>query len=98
MFLFTQTYCGYSAEKLIYDKKDQREISAQEVATLATLLQVDPSEIATRAGISTPIPQLAADPLSGTDAQQDLQDIKKRLDRLERDVAEILTLLRADRN
>lgn len=42
--------------------KDQRELSAREVAAFAELLGVSGAEIASRAGISTPTP--GADPLS----------------------------------
>ncbi len=45
---------------LVY--KDQREVSAAEVAAFAELLGVTPAEVALRAGISTPTPQ--ADPLA----------------------------------
>ena len=40
---------------LVY--KDQRELSAAEVAAFAELLGVTPAEIAHRAGVSTPTPQ-----------------------------------------
>lgn len=42
--------------------KDQRELSAREVAAFAELLGVSGAEIAHRAGIATPTP--GADPLS----------------------------------
>lgn len=42
--------------------KDQRELSAREVAAFAELLGVSGAEIADRAGVSTPTP--GADPLS----------------------------------
>jgi len=37
--------------------KDQRELRAQDVRVLAALLVVTPEEVATRAGVSTPIPR-----------------------------------------
>jgi len=37
--------------------KDQRELRAQDVRILAALLAVAPEEVATRAGVSTPIPR-----------------------------------------
>ena len=40
---------------LVY--KDQRELSADEVAAFAELLGVTPAEVANRAGVSTPAPQ-----------------------------------------
>ena len=42
--------------------KDQRELSAAEVAAFAELLRVTGAEVAHRAGISTPVP--GADPLA----------------------------------
>ena len=36
--------------------KDQREISAREVAVFAELLGAAPAEVAARAGVSTPVP------------------------------------------
>jgi hypothetical protein len=42
--------------------KDQRELSAAEVAAFAELLGVSPAEAATRAGVSTPVP--GSDPLA----------------------------------
>lgn len=45
---------------LVY--KDQRELSAAEVAAFAELLGVGAAEVATRAGVSTPAPR--ADPLA----------------------------------
>ena len=42
--------------------KDQRELSAAEVAAFAELLGTSPAEIAERAGVSTPVPR--EDPLA----------------------------------
>src|SRR5438046_161341 len=47
---------GLSAADLALMFKDQREISAGEVAVFAELLGVEAPEVAARAGISTPIP------------------------------------------
>src|SRR5215469_6233245 len=47
---------GLSAEDLALAFKDQREISAREVAVFAELLGVTPAEVARHAGISTPTP------------------------------------------
>jgi uncharacterized protein YceH (UPF0502 family) len=47
---------GLSAADLALIFKDQREISAWEVAVFAELLGVEAGEIASRAGISTPVP------------------------------------------
>lgn len=53
---------GLSEADLALVWKDQRELSAAEVAALAELLGVSGAEVAHRAGISTPTP--GADPLS----------------------------------
>ena len=47
---------GLSAEELNLVFKDQREVSAGQVAAFAELLGVSPAEIASRAGVSTPAP------------------------------------------
>ena len=78
--------------------KDQREISAQDVATLAALLQVDSAEIATRAGVSTPSPKEGRDTGYSAATTRDIDEIKGRLDRLEKSVAEILAHLRTKKD
>jgi uncharacterized protein YceH (UPF0502 family) len=47
---------GMSGADLALVFKDQRELSAGEVAVFAELLGVGPAEIASRAGVSTPVP------------------------------------------
>jgi hypothetical protein len=47
---------GLSAGDLALIFKDQRELAAGEVAVFAELLGVEAAEIATRAGVSTPVP------------------------------------------
>jgi uncharacterized protein YceH (UPF0502 family) len=47
---------GLSAADLTLVFKDQREVSAGDVAVFAELLGVEPAEVAARAGISTPVP------------------------------------------
>jgi transcriptional regulator with XRE-family HTH domain len=47
---------GMSAGELALAFKDQREISAREVAIFAELLGVTAAEVARRAGVSTPTP------------------------------------------
>ena len=47
---------GMSAADLALIFKDQREISAGEVAVFAELLGVEAAEVAARAGVSTPVP------------------------------------------
>ena len=94
---------GLTPDQVAEIWKDQREVSAQEVAILAALLQVEPAEIATRAGVSTPTPQESTAQIKETcsslkdsgDHTADLDEIKKRLSRLETAVDQILALLRA---
>lgn len=47
---------GLSAADLALIFKDQREVSAWEVAVFAELLGVPAAEVASRAGIATPVP------------------------------------------
>lgn len=53
---------GLSEADLALAFKDQRELSAAEVAVFAEMLGVSAAEAAHRAGVSTPVP--GADPLS----------------------------------
>ena len=46
--------CGLSPEDMALVFKDQRELSAPEVAVLAEMLGADPAEIAEHAGVATP--------------------------------------------
>src|SRR5579862_8133772 len=48
---------GLSGAELVLVFKDQRELSAEEVAVFAELLGVEAREVASRAGISTPVPR-----------------------------------------
>ena len=59
--------------------KDQRELSARDVATLAALLAVPAQDIARHAGISTPVPS----------PQPTLADLSARLSRVEAELAQI---------
>lgn len=61
--------------------KDQRELSARDVATLAALLATTPQEIAQHAGISTPVPK--------PDHAPSLADLSARLERVEAELAAI---------
>jgi transcriptional regulator with XRE-family HTH domain len=72
--------------------KDQRELRAHEVAALAKLLAAPASEIATRAGVSTPVPSESADVLARLDEMND------RLHRLERMIVELKTLVLTPRS
>lgn len=47
---------GLQPEQLALIFKDQRELSAGEVAIIAELFGVQAAEVAARAGISTPVP------------------------------------------
>jgi|SRR6185312_8963552 len=51
---------GLSAEDLALVFKDQRELSAGQVAIFAELLGVAAAEVASRAGVSTPLPGQAS--------------------------------------
>jgi transcriptional regulator with XRE-family HTH domain len=51
---------GMSGADLALAFKDQRELSAGEVAAFAELLGVEPREVAARAGVSTPAPGQAS--------------------------------------
>jgi hypothetical protein len=66
--------------------KDQRELRAQDVRIIAALLGSSPAEVAEHAGISTPLPK---------DDDQAIRAIFQRLDRIEKTLAEIKTLLQA---
>ena len=60
--------------------KDQRELSARDVALLARFLNVSPLTVAERAGVSTPVP---ADETSAGPA---VQALEQRIDQLEKQV------------
>jgi len=66
--------------------KDQRELKAQDVRVIAALLGASQAEVASRAGISTPVPK--GEP-AGNAA------ILQRLDSIEKTLAEIRAELRA---
>jgi hypothetical protein len=69
---------GLSSEDLALAFKDQREISAREVAVFAELLGVAPAEVARHAGVSTPVP--------GEDAAARLAALERRVAALEAQV------------
>lgn len=85
--------------------KDQRELSASEVRAMARVLGQPVAEVASRAGISTPVPEEAGpgDGEAGAeDAARDaalgrilsrLDDMDTRLSRLERAVADVKALV-----
>jgi transcriptional regulator with XRE-family HTH domain len=61
--------------------KDQRELSAGQVAAFAELLGVTPAEVAHHAGISTPVPA------SGPDTAARLAALERRVAALEAEIA-----------
>jgi transcriptional regulator with XRE-family HTH domain len=69
--------------------KDQRELSARDVAIMAALLGASAEDIATHAGISTPVPRLGA----AGDVSASMSDLARRLDRVERLLIEMKELL-----
>jgi transcriptional regulator with XRE-family HTH domain len=74
---------GLTEQELAEVWKDQRELSARDVAMLASLLGTTPEDIALRAGVSTPVPRAASsDPA--------LKAIEERLARVEAMLEEIL--------
>ena len=81
------TALGLSAEQIAEVWKDQRELSANDVRLLAALLSVPAAEIASRAGISTPVPKDAP--------SRELAEIGERLARVERALAELKALVLA---
>lgn len=67
---------GFTEEELAEVWKDQRELRAAQVTILAGLLGVTPEEVASRAGVSTPVPK----------AEPTLSELATRLARLEAEV------------
>lgn len=84
---------GLGAEEVEALWKDQREITAREVALMAALLAVPPAEIAQRAGVSTPVPSEpgAAAPLM---TEVRLAALEERIAGLERGLDAVTTLVR----
>lgn len=80
---------GLSAQEVDEIWKDQRELSAREVSIIAALLDTPAEEIASRAGISTPIPRRTVPP------QDRLAEIAQRLARIEDQIAELAHYLRS---
>jgi transcriptional regulator with XRE-family HTH domain len=78
---------GLNSEQLGEVWKDQRELSANDVRLLSALLAMPAAEVASRAGVSTPVPRETA---SGVTA---LAELAERLTRVERALAEIRALL-----
>ena len=74
---------GLSAADLTLVFKDQREISAAEVAVFAELLGVSAAELANRAGASTPVPGQTG----GADAK--IAALEQRVAALEAELARL---------
>lgn len=72
---------GMSPGDLALAFKDQREISAGEVAAFAELLGVSAAEIASRAGVSTPVP--------GDGAEARIAALERRVAALEAELARL---------
>lgn len=82
---------GLSEHKLAEVWKDQRELSARDVAIIAALLAAPAGEVAERAGVSTPVPhERSAD---AAVLAETLADLGERLARVERTLAEVKALL-----
>lgn len=67
--------------------KDQRELSAGQVAIFAELLGETAAEVASRAGVSTPLP--ARPDLNGSEAAQRIAALERRVAALEAEVARL---------
>lgn len=76
---------GLSDSEIAEVWKDQRELSARDVTTLAALLAATPRDIAEHAGISTPVSKPASSP--------SLDELAARLERVETLLMEIKTML-----
>ena len=72
---------GMAEADLALAFKDQRELSAAEVAAFAELLGETPAEIASRAGVSTPVP--------GQDAAARIGALERRVAALEAELARL---------
>ncbi|HUJ02344.1 MAG TPA: hypothetical protein VLW75_01815 [Rhizomicrobium sp.] len=73
---------GLDDEAIVEVWKDQRELSARDVGLMAALLNAPAEDVARHAGISTPVPR-----------GDSLPDIAKRLERVERMLEDIKSLL-----
>src|SRR5208282_1215293 len=81
------TALGVSERELAEIWKDQRELTARDVAIFASLLDVPAQDVALHAGISTPVPR----------AEPTLSEIAERLARIEEALAQLTALVRARR-
>jgi hypothetical protein len=67
--------------------KDQRELSAKDVTILAAILAATPQEVATHAGISTPMPK----------SEPTLSELAVRLEKVEAELAQLRARLKEAR-
>ena len=74
-----------SAADLALVFKDQKELSAGQVAAFAELLGVTAAEVADRAGVTTPRPGPALGPMLGFDAR--IEALERRVAMLESKIA-----------
>jgi uncharacterized protein YceH (UPF0502 family) len=74
---------GLSEADLALVFKDQREVSAGQVGVFAELLGVTAAEVASRAGVSTPVPRAAGD------ADARVAALEQRVAALEAEVARL---------
>jgi transcriptional regulator with XRE-family HTH domain len=74
---------GLSLEDLAEVWKDQRELRAAQVTILAGLLGATPEEVASRAGVSTPVPS----------REPSLAELAQRVAQLEAEVAALKSRL-----
>lgn len=74
---------GMSAEALALAFKDQRGLSAAEVAAFAELLGENPAEVAARAGVSTPAPGVPSE------AERRIAALERRVASLEAEITRL---------
>ncbi|MCF8469924.1 MAG: hypothetical protein K9G30_04010 [Parvibaculum sp.] len=80
--------------------KDQRELTPDEVGILARLLGAPAAEVVKYAGIATPMPVAPAHEPAPGDAtvMAKLDDMDRRLSKIERAIADLQSLILATRN
>jgi transcriptional regulator with XRE-family HTH domain len=76
--------------------KDQREVTPNQVAMLARLLEAPAAEIVNRAGVATPMPAATA-PAGDAAIAARLDELDAKLIRIERAVADLQSLILATR-
>tara|TARA_R110000824_G_scaffold118960_2_gene271537 strand:- start:153714 stop:154073 length:360 start_codon:yes stop_codon:yes gene_type:complete len=78
--------------------KDQREISPGDVTMLARLLKTPADEVVTHAGIATPAPLAPAGSGQSPAVMAKLEEMDKRLQRMERAIADLQSMILATRS